>query len=187
MFPSDDFISFIIFQNDTGFHAELTSFFYVDNSVDCVEKLSEFLRNSQNNDTVVKRCVVIYRVIFCIRNFVTDEIVRNNSKRVSHFMVTTLFSIYRVNIKKYPSKSPFEGHTFLTVVRGIYRSGSAFFLPSSFCRNLSIDPVRGRPAGAAHLSHFKNFTLYGSSFVPPPKSKSLPVIRSTALPQPASK
>lgn len=83
MFPCDDFISFIIFQNDTGFHAELTSFFYVDNSVDCVEKLSEFLRKSQNNDIVVKRCVVIYRVIFCIRNFVTDEIVCNNSKRVS--------------------------------------------------------------------------------------------------------
>ncbi len=182
MFPCDDFISFIIFQNDTGFHAELTSFFYVDNSVDCVEKLSEFLRNSQSNDTVVKRCVVIYRVIFCIRNFVTDEIVRNNSKRVSHFMVTILFSIYRVNIKKYPSKSPFEGYIFLTSVSLIYRS-DFHFLIQTFLRRICLFPVRLQ----AYRSHLRNFTLYGSSFVPPPKSKSFPVIRSTALPHPASK
>ena len=34
-------------------------------------------------------------------NFVTFEIDRNNSNEVSHFMVTILFSIYRVNIKIY--------------------------------------------------------------------------------------
>ena len=61
----------------------MTSLFYVDNSVDSVEKESKSQRNSQNNDTVVKTCVVIYRLIFCIRNFVTDEIDRNNSNRVS--------------------------------------------------------------------------------------------------------
>ena len=39
----------------------------------------------------------------------------------------------------------------------------------------------------AYRSHFQKWQLYGSSVLPPPKSWSAPVMRSTARPQPASK
>ena len=39
----------------------------------------------------------------------------------------------------------------------------------------------------AYRSHFQKWQLYGSSVLPPPKSWSVPVMRSTARPQPASK
>ena len=38
-----------------------------------------------------------------------------------------------------------------------------------------------------YRSHFQKWQLYGSSVLPPPKSWSAPVMRSTARPQPASK
>ena len=39
----------------------------------------------------------------------------------------------------------------------------------------------------SYRSHFQKWQLYGSSVLPPPKSWSAPVMRSTARPQPASK
>ncbi len=64
MYSQNDFISFIIFQNDTEFHEKMTSFPNVDKSVDCVENELKIPRMTSNNDTVVKTCVVIYRLIF---------------------------------------------------------------------------------------------------------------------------
>ncbi len=42
MFPDLEIISFIIYQNDIGFCAELMSYLDVDNSVESVERLSKY-------------------------------------------------------------------------------------------------------------------------------------------------
>ena len=64
MYPSNDFIAFIIFQYDTRFCEEMTSVLNVDKSVDSVEKASKSQRMTADNDTLYKSSVVIYRLIF---------------------------------------------------------------------------------------------------------------------------
>ena len=64
MYPENDFIAFIIFQYDTRFCKEMTSFPNVDKSVDSVEKASKSQQMTVDSDTVYKTGVVIYRPIF---------------------------------------------------------------------------------------------------------------------------
>ncbi len=52
---------------------------------------------------------------------------------------------------------------------------------AGFCR------MRTRKKRPAYRSIFQNAALYGASSLPPPKSCVSPVMRSTAVPQPASK
>lgn len=47
--------------------------------------------------------------------------------------------------------------------------------------------MRTREKRPAYRSIFQNAALYGASSLPPPKSCVSPVMRSTAVPQPASK
>lgn len=47
--------------------------------------------------------------------------------------------------------------------------------------------MRTREQRPAYRSIFQNAALYGASSLPPPKSCVSPVMRSTAVPQPASK
>ncbi len=69
-------------------------------------------------------------------------------------------------------------------------SGDACFgstVPPPVRRSAGFCRMRTRKKRPAYRSIFQNAALYGASSLPPPKSCVSPVMRSTAVPQPASK
>ena len=77
-----------------------------------------------------------------------------------------------------PPPSPEARHRRRSAGRKTRRGAT---LPAGFCR------MRTRKKRPAYRSIFQNAALCGASSLPPPKSCVSPVMRSTAVPQPASK